>query len=192
MTCGRRRRRPRQDISFGIKKQIVRLRDARIFWSVVMRQLLIPITKATGRRIMQSAAQYRAMPNAPHKFVRTNCREGKWPELDELLYKLYLYAYSLDHRRIPITTTLVKEAACKISGRLSIVGFAASNGYVHSFLKRYDILNVAMHGQAGATNLAAAAAAVKSIWRQLEAYPPDRIEDMDETKFLYRCLPSRS
>jgi len=56
------------------------------------------------------------------------------------------------------------------------VGFTASNGYVHSFLKRYDIINVAMHGQAGATNLAAATAAVERIRRQLEAYPPDRIQ----------------
>jgi len=87
------------------------LRDARISWSVVLRQLPIPITKDTGRRIMQSAAQYRAMPNAPHTLVRTNCREGKWPELEELLYKWYLSAYSLDNRRIPITTTLLKEAA---------------------------------------------------------------------------------
>ena len=79
-----------------------------------------------------------------------------------------------------------------IAARLSINGFAASNGYVRGFLKRYDICNVAMHGQAGAANLVAAAAAVEDIRRRLEAYPPDRIYNMHETGLLYRCLPSRS
>jgi len=145
-TAGRRRRRPRQDISIGVKKQIVRLRNAGISWSVVLRQMPIPITKDSRRRIMQSAAQYRAMPNIPHTLVRMNCREGKWPELDEFLYKRYLAVYSLGHRRIPITTALLKEAACMIAGRLSTVGFSASNGYVRCLLKRCDICNVAMHG----------------------------------------------
>jgi len=183
MTAGRRRRRPRQDKSIGVKKQIVLLRDAGISLSVVLRQLPIPITKDTGRRIMQSAAQYRVMANAPHTLVRMNCREGKSPELDALLYKLYLAVYSLGHRRIPITTALREEAACMKAGRLSIVGFAASNGYVRGFVKRYGICNVAMHGQAGATNLAAAAAAVEHIRRQLEAYPPDRIYNNNPTCF---------
>jgi len=49
-----------------------------------------------------------------------------------------------------------------------------------------------MHGQVGAANLVAAAAAVEDILRRLEAYPPDRIYNMDEKGLLYRCLPSRS
>jgi len=60
-------------------------------------------------------------------------RKGKWPELDELLQKWYLAVYSLGPRWIPITSALLKEAACMIAGRLSIVGFAASNGYVRGF-----------------------------------------------------------
>jgi len=79
-----------------------------------------------------------------------------------------------------------------ISARLFINGFSASNGYVRGFLKRYDIFNVAMHGQDGAANLVAAAAAVEDIRRMLEAYPPDRMYNMEETRLLYRCLPSRS
>ena len=170
----------------------MRLRDAGIFWPVVLRQLPMPITQDTGRRIMQSAAQYRAMSNDPHTLARTTCRDGKWPELDARLYKWYLAVYSLGHRRIPITTALLKEAASMIAARLSIDGFAARNGYVRGFLKRYDIYNVAMHGQAGAANLVAAAATVEDIRRRLEAYPPDRVYNMDETGLLYRCLPSRS
>jgi len=79
-----------------------------------------------------------------------------------------------------------------IAAQLSIVGFTASHGYVRGFLKRHDICNIAMHGQAGDANLAAAAAAVEKIRRRLDAYPPDRIYNMDETGLLYKCLPSRS
>jgi len=79
-----------------------------------------------------------------------------------------------------------------IADQLSIVGFKASHGYVRGFLKRHDICNIVMHGQAGDANLAAAAAGVEKIRRRLDAYPPDRIYNMDETGLLYKCLPSRS
>ena len=61
MVARRRRNKPRQEISICTKKQIVRLRDADVPWAVVLRQLPIPITKDTGRRIMRSAAKYRAI-----------------------------------------------------------------------------------------------------------------------------------
>eukprot|EP00170_Pyropia_yezoensis_P002565 contig_10773_g2569 len=79
-----------------------------------------------------------------------------------------------------------------IAARQGIAGFSASHGWVRGFLKRFDICNVAMHGQAGEVNLALAASAMQDIRRALEAYPPERIYNMDETGLLYRCLPSRS
>jgi len=118
MVARRLRSKPRQEISICTKKQIVRLRDADVPWAVVLRQLPIAITKDTGRSIMRSAAKHLAMPNDAHTLARTNCRQGKWPELDASLYKWYLAVYSLGHRRIPITTALLQEAACMISGRL--------------------------------------------------------------------------
>lgn len=78
-------------------------------------------------------------------------------------------------------------AACR-----GITGFSASHGWVRGFLKRFDICNVAMHGQAGEVNLALAASAMQDIHRALEAYPPERIYNMDETGLLLRCLPSCS
>lgn len=112
--------------------------------------------------------------------------------LDAMLYKWYIALYSLGHRRIPITTAMLQEAATMIAERLSITDFAASYGFVGGFLARHDICNVAMHGQAGAVNLAKAAAAVADIRRKLEGYTPDRIYNMDGTGLLYRGLPSRS
>jgi len=76
MVARRRRSKPRQEISICTKKQIVRLWDAHVPWAVVSRQLPIPITKDTGRRILRSAAKYRAMPNDEHTLARTNCRQG--------------------------------------------------------------------------------------------------------------------
>ena len=111
---------------------------------VVLRQLPILITKNMGRRIMRSAAKYRAMPNDAHTLARTNCRQGKWPELDSSLYKWYLAVYSLGHRRFPITSAFLQEAACMISKRLSITAFTASHGYIRGFLKRHDSCNTAM------------------------------------------------
>jgi len=49
MVAGRRRRKARQKIPIGVKKQIVRLRDASMPWDVVLRQLPIPVNKNAGR-----------------------------------------------------------------------------------------------------------------------------------------------
>eukprot|EP00170_Pyropia_yezoensis_P005118 contig_20941_g5132 len=117
---------------------------------------------------------------------------GKWPELDALVYAWYLAIHALGHRRMPITTALLQEGATMIAGRLGVAGFSASHGWVRGFLKRCDICNVALHGQAVVVNLALAASAMQDLRRALEAYPPQRIHNMDEEGLLYRCLPSRS
>ena len=192
MIAGRRRRKVRQEISIGVKKQIVRLRDANITWPVVLQQLPVPVSKRNAQKIMADAAVYRAMPSDARTMRRNNRREGKWPELDAVVYAWYLAIYALGHRRIPTTTALLQEGATMIAGRLGITQFSASHGWVRGFLKRFDICNVAMHGQAGEANLALAATTMEKIRRKLEAYPPDRIYNMDETGLLYRCLPSRS
>jgi len=100
--------------------------------------------------------------------------------------------YTLGHRRIPITTALLQEAATMIASRLGITEGSASHGCVRGFLKRFDICNVALHGHAAEVNLALAAAAMKGIRRKLEAYPLDRIYNREETGLLYRFLSSRS
>lgn len=132
------------------------------------------------------------MPENPRTLERSNRRTGKWPELDALLYAWYLEIYALGHRRIPITTALLQEGATVITGRLGVAEFSASHGWVRGFLKRFDICNAAMYGQAGEVNLALAASAMQDIRRAGEAYPPERIYKMDETGLLHRCLPSRS
>lgn len=191
-TAGRRHRRPRQAISIALKKKILRLRDSGVTWAVVLQQLSSPVSMNTAVSIMRSADHIRALPSDPRTMARVNRRGSKWPMLDAMLYKWYIALYSLGHRRIPITTAMLQEAATMIAERLSIGNFAASHGFVRGFLARHDICNVAMHGQAGAVNLAKAAAAVEEVRRKLEGYNPDRIYNMDETGLQYRCLPSRS
>jgi len=130
MVARRRRSRPRHEISIYTKKQIVRLRDADVSWTVFLRQLAIPITKDPGLRMMRSVAKDRALPSDAHTLARTSCWQGKWPELDTSLYQWYIAVYSLGHRRIPITTALLQEVACMNTGRLSVTGSTASHGYI--------------------------------------------------------------
>jgi len=158
LSAGKRRRKPRQEISFGVKKQIIRLRDAKVPWAVVLRQLPVPVNKRNAKKIMAEAAVYRTMPDDARTLYRNKHREGKWPELNALVCKWYLAFYALGHRRKPITTALLQEAATMTAGRLDTTGVSAIHGWIRGFLKRFDICNVAMHGQAGAVNLVAAAA----------------------------------
>jgi len=181
----------RREISIGVKKQIVRLRDTNITWPLLLRQLPVPVTKRNAEKTMKDAAIYPAMPNDARTLSRNIRRAAKWPELNALVYEWYLAIYVLGHRRIPITTALLQEAATMIASRLGITEFSESHGWVRGFLKRFDICNVALHGHAAEVNLALAASAMEDIRRKLEAYPPDRIYNLDETGLLYRCLPSR-
>ena len=66
-------------------KHIIRLRDAQVPWSVVLRHLPVPVTKRNSKRILAEAAVYRAMPDDARTLRRNNRRDGKWPKLDALL-----------------------------------------------------------------------------------------------------------
>lgn len=75
--AGRRHRRPRQAISIGLKKQIVRLRDSGVPWAVVLQQLSSPVSMDTAMNIMRSADRIRALPNDPRTLARVNSRGSK-------------------------------------------------------------------------------------------------------------------
>jgi len=51
---------------------------------------------------------------------------------------------------------------------------------------------VALWSQGGSVDTEAAAPRIAQIREQLEAYPPDRIYNMDETGLFYRCIPNRA
>jgi len=67
----------RQEISIGVKKQIVRLRDVNITWPLLLRQLPVPVTKRNAQKSMKDAAIYRAMPNDARTLSRNNRRAAK-------------------------------------------------------------------------------------------------------------------
>ena len=94
MAAGRRRRWVRQDISIGVKKQIVRLRDANITWPFIFRQLPVPGTKRNAQKTVEDAAFYRAIPNDARTLSSNNRRGAKWPKLDALVYERYLAVFT--------------------------------------------------------------------------------------------------
>jgi len=46
----------------GVKMQMIRLGDAQVPWSVVLRQLPVPVTKRNAKNMIAEAAVYRAEP----------------------------------------------------------------------------------------------------------------------------------
>jgi len=92
--AGRRRRWVRQDISIGVKKQIVRLRDANITWLFIFRQLPVPGTQRNAQKTVEDAAFYRAIPNDARTLSSNNRRGAKWPKLDALFYERYLAVFT--------------------------------------------------------------------------------------------------
>lgn len=139
-----------------------------------MRQLLIPVSKPNGQEIMADTAMYRGTLNDARAMSRKNRRAGKWPELDTLVYKLYLALDTLGHRRMAITTALLQEDETLIAVRLDVADVSASHGWLRGFFKRRDICSVAMHEQAGDANLSLAASATQEIGRKLESYRLER------------------
>jgi len=60
----------------GVKMQIIRLGDAQVPWSVVLRQLPVPVTERNAKNMIAEAAVYRAEPEDARTLCRNNRRKG--------------------------------------------------------------------------------------------------------------------
>ena len=95
-------------------------------------------------------------------------------------------------RHLPVAGGVLEARYRRIAADLGATGFKGSPYFIQNWARRYNLLNVALWGQDGSVDTEAAAPRIAQIQEQLEAYPPDRIYNTDETGLFYRCIPNRA
>ncbi|CAB1101311.1 unnamed protein product [Ectocarpus sp. CCAP 1310/34] len=83
---------------------------------------------------------------------------------------------------------MIQHRAVKFASEMGIT-FAASNGWLHRFLKRYQLKHINLHGEAGDVDQEKVQEKIAQIREQLKEFDVEFIFKMDETGLFYPCFP---
>ncbi|GAU90783.1 hypothetical protein RvY_03153-2 [Ramazzottius varieornatus] len=106
-------------------------------------------SKTTVRRLDKKRELFLSTPEddkTPKKIITIR----KFEEVEKVLLKFVEDCHARD---MPLSRNDLKQEALDIAQRLQIKGFTGSNGWVHKFMKRYDLGSVVLHGSALALNM---------------------------------------
>ena len=90
--------------------------------------------------------------------------------------------------KIGLSGRMIQDRAVKFASEMGIK-FAASNGWLHRFLKRYQFKHINLHGEAGDVDQEKVQEKIAQIREQLKEFDVEFIFNMDETGLFYRCFP---
>ena len=91
-----------------------------------------------------------------------------------------------------MSRSLLEARSRRIAAEQGVAGFKGSPHLIQNWAKRHCLSNVALWGETGSTDVAGAAERIDEIRPALEAYPAERIYNMDETGIFYWCIPNRA
>lgn len=117
---------------------------------------------------------------------RVRLRPAKHEDLESQLYE---YFVQIRAANLPVTGPLLKEKADELSLVLNIVGFKCSNGWLWRFQRQFNIVCLAVCGEATKVNkeeVEAWLARTQPIFSNFAA------KDMDETGIFYNMLLDRT
>lgn len=106
--------------------------------------------------------------------------------------KVYEFFTACRGKNIPISGPILQAAALKIAEGLNVTGFRASNGWLESFRKSYQIMHKNITGESADVNVK-----VIENWLQLlpdicKGYAPENIFNADETALFFKQIPSKT
>ncbi|GAU95135.1 hypothetical protein RvY_06810 [Ramazzottius varieornatus] len=146
-------------------------------------------SKTTVRRLDKKRELFLSAPEddkAPKKIFTIR----KFEEVEKALLKFVEDCHARD---MPLSRNDLKQEALDIAQRLQIKGFTGSNGWVHKFMKRYDLGSVVLHGEeASASQDVADSWISNDIPTIIQSYKNEDIFNCDETGTQYRALPKKT
>lgn len=183
-------KRKRDALSLREKARIIRmLQETGQSRRALARELQIP--RATMHSIWKNKDLILSKTNSLPEHSLGNikrCRPPQYPDLEDRVYAFCLFVRS--HRK-PIAKSLIIAKARKIASEMGITGFAASNGWYTKFLRRRGLPQTGRPKtvEGDPISLDTHLADIKT---QLLSFSSHNIYTVEESRFLYRCLPNRA
>ena len=114
---------------------------------------------------------------------------GKHSNMEQALF---LWFSSARAKTIPLTEAILRTKAMFFGGKLEIVDFHYSNGWMNRFKMRYGISCRKLCGESASVSQDLVSAGRTQAKGVLKDYQPRDVYNMDETGLFYQMLPDRS
>ena len=185
-------RKPRTPISLGDKLALIEIRDAGHTWPQTLAMFRLSISVSAARAIYKNKEEFRRRAAASEDLSGTRQRRSYFEAVSQGLWDWYQAIQRVGGRHLPVSGGLLEARARRIATELGVTGFKGSPHFIQNWAARHNLHNVALWGQGGSADVAGAAARIAEIRSKLEAYPAERIYNMDETGLFFRCIPNRA
>lgn len=121
---------------------------------------------------------------------RRRLRPAKYPDLEK---ELLIWIKEIRSQNIPLSGPVILAKAADFALQLGYDDFAGSDGWLHCFRERYDLVFRAVSGEMKAVYIETC-----EVWRSevlqgyMEKYSPQDIFNADETALFFKLLPAKT
>lgn len=116
-------------------------------------------------------------------------KSGEFVDVDECVIK---WLKMCRDKNVPIGGPVLQEKAQQFAEQLGHTNFRASNGWLHNFKKRNDIVFKKLCGESGSVDETVCQDWIENLLQHTEGYHPDDIFNADETGLFFKCLPDKT
>lgn len=116
-------------------------------------------------------------------------KRSAYTDLNNLVWEWFYMARS---KQIPVSGKLLQEKALMLSVEMGHDNFTASNGWLGSFKKTYNIKTSALSGEAASVSEEAVTDWTHRLPALCDGYSPSDVFNADETGLFFRSVPERS
>jgi len=107
--------------------------------------------------------------------------------------ELLLWFKEVRSRKIPISSSMLKEKANEIAKRLDIASFSCGDSWITRFKKRYLINTGTIVGESASVHTNTVKEFLENVWPEIrKEYTDANIFNADETGIFYKCTPNKT
>lgn len=123
---------------------------------------------------------------------RANSKRLKLCEYTDVEKCLLTWLKQCRDKNVAIGGPILQEKAQQFAVELGHAEFRASNGWLHNFKKRNEIIFRKICGESAEVNEEVCDEWRNKLETQSEGYDPENIFNIDETGLFYKCLPDKT
>ncbi|XP_054276524.1 tigger transposable element-derived protein 6-like [Macrosteles quadrilineatus] len=135
---------------------------------------------------MKNREKYEAEGGLTNK---KRCKSGEFKDVDECVLT---WLKQCRDKNIPVSGPILQEKAIQYAESLGKKDFCASNGWLHNFKKRNEIIFRKVCGESASVNSNVCDEWKTELKKLTESYLPENIYNADETGFFFKCLTDRT